>query len=68
MLAPQFDQKLLGRLKAAKAAHAIDALQRPSQRDAFEYGYRCGVQAGYDAAIEQLLQLLRDEETAGRDL
>jgi len=62
------ENKLLSALKAQQAQFALDALRRPQQRDAFEYGYRVGTVAGYEAAIDLLLQLLREERDDDRDL
>jgi hypothetical protein len=63
-----FDSALLARLKAEQAQFALDALKRPVQRDGFEYGYRVGVVAGYEAAIACLLSLLDEEKNSDRDL
>lgn len=51
----------LNRLKAEQQKFALDALLRPTNRDGFEYGHRCGYIAGMEAAINMLLQLLKDE-------
>jgi len=55
-------QELLNRLKASQQTFALDALKRPQYRDTFEYGYRVGVVAGYDAAINVLLNILDEEK------
>lgn len=62
------DDRLLARLKSEQQQFALDALRRPDTRDAFEYGYRVGVVAGYEAAIKALLDLLDDERNGDRDL
>ena len=62
------ESQLLNRLKAEQQQFALDALKRPVNRDAFEYGYRVGVVAGYEAAIEALLHMLNDERNGDRDL
>lgn len=62
------EDRLLARLKNDQQSFAIEALRRPVDRDAFEYGYRVGVVAGYEAAITALLQLLDDERHGDRDL
>lgn len=59
---------LLARLKAEQAQFALDALKRPVQRDGFEYGYRVGVVAGYEAAIALLLKQLDEERNSDKDL
>lgn len=61
------EAKLLNRLKAEQQQFSVDALKRPQERDAFEYGYRVGVVAGYEAAINILLTLLEEEKTGGND-
>jgi hypothetical protein len=63
-----FETKLLNRLKAEQQKFAADALKRPQQRDAFEYGYRVGVVAGYEQAIEVLLKILDEEKNVDNDL
>ena len=62
------EDRLLGKLKADQQAFALEALKRPVERDAFEYGYRVGMVAGYEAAIRTLLDLLDDERNGDRDL
>jgi hypothetical protein len=62
------DSQLLNRLKAEQQEFSLEALKRPVNRDAFEYGYRVGVVAGYEAAITALLNMLDDERNNDRDL
>ena len=62
------ETQLLNRLKAEQQNFALEALKRPVERDAFEYGYRVGMVAGYEAAIKALLDLLDDERHGDRDL
>ena len=62
------EAKLLNRLKMEQQQFSADALKRPQERDAFEYGYRVGVVAGYEAAINVLLKLLEEEKTGGNEL
>lgn len=62
------ESTLLSRFKAAQAEFALEALKRPVQRDSFEYGYRVGVVAGYDAAISVLLAQLNEEKNSDKDL
>jgi hypothetical protein len=57
-----FETQLLHRLKAAQANFALEALQRPAQRDAFEYGHRVGVVDGYEASINLLMSMLEEEK------
>ena len=59
------ESKLLNLLKANQAEFALEALKRPQDRDTFEYGYRVGMVAGYEAAIDVLLNLI-DEDKHGR--
>ncbi len=61
------ENKFLNRLKAAQQQFSVDALKHPQNRDAFEYGYRVGVVAGYEAAINTLLKLLEEEKSGGND-
>jgi hypothetical protein len=62
------ESKLLNRLKAEQQQFAVDALRRPQERDAFEYGYRVGTVAGYEAAINVLLKLLDEEKYSDNEL
>ncbi len=62
------ESKLLNRLKDAQQAFAVDALRQPQTRDAFEYGYRVGIFAGYEAAIAVLLKILNEEQHSDNDL
>ena len=59
---------LLNVLKEKQRDFAVDALRRPHLRDGFEYGYRVGVVAGYEAAIDTLLKLIEDEKNHGNDI
>jgi hypothetical protein len=61
------ETKLLNCLKAQQQQFSVDALKRPQERDAFEYGYRVGVVAGYEAAINALLKLLEEEKSGVND-
>ena len=61
------ETKLLNHLKAQQQQFSVDALKRPQERDAFEYGYRVGVVAGYEAAINALLKLLEEEKSGVND-
>ena len=61
------EAKLLNRLKTEQQQFSVDALKRPQERDAFEYGYRVGVVAGYEAAINALMRLLEEEKSGGND-
>lgn len=60
--------QLLNRLKADQQSFALDALRRPQTRDTFEYGYRVGIVQGYEAAINVLLNLLKEEKDNDPDL
>lgn len=62
------EQKLLVRLKEAQREYAIGALQRPSQKDTFEYGHAVGVIAGYEMGINILLELIQEERYGNKDL
>lgn len=61
-------ERLFNRLKADQQSFALDALRRPQTRDSFEYGYRVGMVAGYEAAITVLLQLLKEEKDSDPDI
>lgn len=62
------EQKLLVRLKEAQREHAFGALQRPSQKDTFEYGHAVGVIAGFEMAINILLELHQEEKYGDKDI
>ena len=61
------ETKLLNRLKAQQQQFSVDALKRPQERNAFEYGHRVGVVAGYELAINTLLKLLEEEKSGVND-
>ena len=63
-----FETQLLARLKEEQQQFALDALRRPQERNAFEYGYRVGVVAGYESAINVLLSLINEEQYGEKDL
>jgi|TARA_R110000796_G_scaffold60780_2_gene140720 hypothetical protein len=62
------ESKLLNLLKANQAEFALEALRRPQDRDTFEYGYRVGMVAGYEAAIDVLLNLIDEDKHGIQDL
>lgn len=64
----QLPDRLLARLKAEQASYALNSLQRPAQKDAFEYGFRAGVVAGYENSINLLISLLKEEQDDDRDI
>ena len=64
----KLESQLLNRLKAEQQSFAVDALRRPQTRDTFEYGYRVGMVAGYEAAINVLLNLVDQEKNLDNDL
>ena len=55
------DSRDISRLKAAQAAFVSEALNRPQEKNAFEYGFRCGVNEGYNLALKELLKLNEEE-------
>lgn len=59
---------LLNRLKAEQARFALEALRKPQNRDAFEYGHRVGVVDGLECAVNVLLSLLDEEKNSDNDL
>ena len=63
-----FETQLLARLKEKQQQFALDALRRPQERNAFEYGYRVGMVAGYESAIDVLLSLLDEEQYGEKDI
>lgn len=62
------ESKILNLLKSEQQRFSVDALKRPQERDAFEYGYRVGVVAGYEASINALLKLIDEEKTGVNDI
>jgi hypothetical protein len=63
-----FETLLLARLKTAQQEFALEALRRPQNRDAFEYGYRVGLVEGYEAAINVLINMIGEDRYGERDL
>jgi hypothetical protein len=62
------ETRLLNRLKLEQQTFAAQALKRPVNKDAFEYGYRVGVFAGYEAAINILLLTIDEVKYSDNDL
>lgn len=62
------ETKFLNRLKDEQLKYAGEALRRPQNRDAFEYGHRVGIMEGFDAAINILLTLIDEEKYRDNDL
>jgi hypothetical protein len=62
------EAQLLNNLKVKQQEFALESLKRPQNRDTFEYGYRVGVVAGYETAINLLLDLVNKERDDNKDL
>ena len=62
------ETRLLNRLKLEQQTFASQALKRSVNKDAFEYGYRVGVFAGYEAAINILLLTIDEVKYSDNDL
>jgi len=62
------ETKLLNALKTEQQQFALQALKRPVERDAFEYGYRVGTIAGLESAVNVLLKLVDEEKHLDDDL
>ena len=62
------ETRLLNVLKTKQQEFAVESLRRPVTKDTFEYGYRVGVVAGYEAAIDVLLSLIDEEKYRDNDL
>lgn len=60
--------RMLNRLKAEQHKFALQALTKPNEKSEWEYGYRVGVVAGYEAAIALLLNLVDEERNSDNDL
>lgn len=56
------EQQLIYQLRELSKTYAVEALQKPVQKDSFEYGLHCGIVQGLARAEELLLKLLHGEE------
>lgn len=59
------DANFVRLLEQEQATFAVEAM-KPNAGTEFEYGYRCGVMAGLQAAKNRFISLL-DEEKGDRD-
>lgn len=59
---------LLNSLREEQQQYALQSLKQPNRCDAFEYGYRTGIIAGYEQAIALLLKMIDEERNGERDL
>lgn len=57
------EQVLLNRLKRAQEAYALDSLKMAPEKTEYAFGYRCGVVAGYEMAINELLAMVAEEKS-----
>lgn len=55
------EAQLIHKLKEEQARFAVQALQQPANRDAFEYGQRVGFYAGLEKALSIVIESLKDE-------
>lgn len=56
------ESALLRLLKEEQAKFSIEALRRPSNGSEFEYGYRCGLVAGLEVAMNKIIESVKEEE------
>jgi hypothetical protein len=59
------EQQLIARLKELSTKTAVEGLQRPVQKDSFEYGTLAGKVQGLLMAEELITKLLSEEEDNG---
>ena len=57
-----FDDAFLRAIENAQKSLAVDALTKPQNRDAFEYGRVAGMYGGLEHAKSLLLAILDDEK------
>lgn len=55
-------EKYLDQLERFKVQFAVQALERPSQKDSYEYGYVTGTVAGINHALRILNEVLKGDE------
>ena len=58
----------LQRLETAQAELAKEALERPSGREAFDYGRVVGLHAGLELAKQTIIEMVAEHERKGFDL
>lgn len=58
----------LQRLETAQAELAKEALERPSGREAFDYGRAVGIHTGLEIAKQTLIDMVAEHERKGFDL
>jgi hypothetical protein len=58
----------LQRLETAQAELAKEALERPSGREAFDYGRVVGLHAGLELAKQTIINMVAEHERKGFDL
>jgi hypothetical protein len=58
----------LQRLETAQAELAKEALERPSGREAFDYGRAVGLHAGLELAKQTIIDMVAEHERKGFDL
>ena len=61
-------ETLLQRLETEQAQLAKEALERPSGREAFDYGRAVGLYAGLERAKQAIIEMVAEHERKGFDL
>ncbi len=56
--------KLIAKIDEMVPKHAIQLLQQPAQKDAFEYGRAVGIIAGINLVKSELLAILNEDDNA----
>lgn len=62
------ENDLIGRLKKAQQELALQAMLRPAQKDLFTLGQASGMVIGLEAAIDEILKMMREERDDDNDL
>ena len=62
------EKNLIGRLKKAQQELALQAMLKPSQKDLFTLGQASGMVIGLEAAVDEIITMLKEERDNGNDL
>jgi hypothetical protein len=62
------ENDLIGRLKKAQQELSLQAMLRPAQKDLFTLGQASGMVIGLEAAIDEILKMMREERDDDNDL
>ena len=62
------EKALMARLERRQVELGMASLRNPGNKDGFTFGQACGLQAGIDYALGEILAMIKEEKEGDNDL